>query len=143
MKNIVLAAVTGSVLFLGGATADAHHSLSVFDRGKTITLTGTVKDFAWTSPHVFIEIVADNAKGEGVLWSVEGAAPAVLARNGWRPSVLKPGDKISLSIHPRKDGASGGYYADARPILINNEPFTGEVPSSRGSVRSQSKSIAT
>ena len=111
--------------FLIGAPAYAHHSLAQFDREKTVAISGTVKAFDWANPHVLIEVVSEDAKGERVVWSIEGGTPTVMAHGGWRPTLLKPGDKISLSIHPRKDGSSGGYYADERPLLINGEPLPG------------------
>ncbi len=50
--------------------------------------------------------------------SVQGSSPTVLARGGWRPSFLKPGDEISLGVHPRKDGGSGGYLADEEALVV-------------------------
>jgi hypothetical protein len=115
-----LGVTTAAALLIGGPVF-AHHSLAQFDREKTIAISGTVKEFVWANPHVLIEVVAEDAKRENIVWSIEGSAATVLARDGWRPTMLKPGDKISLSIHPRKDGSTGGYYADERPLVINNE----------------------
>ena len=126
MERSLVALVAAGALLSGGSAA-AHHSLATFDREKTVTINGTVKEFDWTNPHVFIEVVAEDSKGENVVWSVQASTPAVLARGGWRPSLLRPGDKISLSIHPRKDGLSGGYYADELPLLINGEPLLGKM----------------
>jgi hypothetical protein len=72
-------------------------------------------------------VLVDDPKGP-VTWSVECGSPSVLVRDGWRPKQLKPGDKISLSIHPRKDETSGGYYADELPLFINGEALTGKTP---------------
>ena len=126
MARTFLLAVTAAALVLGGP-AYAHHSLATIDREKTLAISGTVKAFDWANPHVYIEVVAENAKGENVVWNILGGTPATLARDGWRPTLLKPGDKISLSIHPRKDGLSEGYYADEKPLLINGEPLAGKI----------------
>lgn len=119
--NRALLTLTAAAFFAALGPAAAHHALAIFDREKTTSITGTVKEFDWSNPHVWIEIVVDDARGAPAVWSIQGSAPAVLARGGWRPSMLKPGDKISLSIHPRKDGLNGGYYADERPLFINGE----------------------
>ena len=118
MKRAISLFCAAGALCAAG-TASAHHALSMFERGKTVTVTGVVKEFEWGNPHVWIEIVASSADGMIENWSIEGSAPTVLARSGWRPSVLKPGDKISLGVHPRKDGVAGGYLADAEPLTVN------------------------
>lgn len=87
--------------------ADAHHSFAMFDREKTITLTGTVKEFQWVNPHTWIQLNVTQG-GKTVEWSIEGRSPNVLARRGWNRTVLKPGDKVSLIVYPLKDGRPGG-----------------------------------
>jgi hypothetical protein len=126
--------LVGTAALLTAGWAQAHHSLSVFDRAKTLTITGTIKEFQWTNPHVWIELVSDTTDGMVITWNIEGSSPRVLARDGWKPSLLKRGDKVSLGIHPRKDGASGGYYADEQPLLINGEVRTGTVSSHTSTV---------
>jgi hypothetical protein len=106
------------VLLAGGA-ASAHHSLANVQRDKTVTVTGVVKEFDWGNPHIWIEVLADGSDGMVTHWNIEGSSPTVLARSGWRPSALKPGDRISLGVHPRKDGAAGGYLADEEPLTVN------------------------
>jgi hypothetical protein len=118
MKRAMCAAL-GAVLFGLAGPASAHHSLSVFERQKTVTVTGIVKDFAWGTPHVWIEIVSDSSDGMVINWNIEASSPTILARSGWRPSVLKPGDRVSVGVYPRKDGRSGGYLADAEPLVVN------------------------
>jgi uncharacterized protein DUF6152 len=105
--------------------AFAHHSFAMYERGKTVTLSGTVKEFAWSSPHVLIQILTDNTRGEPMLWFIEGGSPTVLARGGWTGNLLKPGDRISLGIHPRKDGGAGGLLADEQQVLVNGQPAKG------------------
>jgi hypothetical protein len=94
-------------------TADsllAHHSFAMFDQSKTVTLQGTVKDFRWNNPHVFIQVMVKNDAGIEEEWSIEMTSPEHLARVGWKPGTLKPGDKVTLNIHPMHDGSKGGQY---------------------------------
>ena len=97
-------------VLLTASAALAHHSFAMFDQSKTVTLEGTVKDFRWTNPHVFIEMLVKNDGGAEEQWSIEMTSPEHLARAGWRPSTLKPGDALTLSIHPMRDGIKGGQY---------------------------------
>jgi hypothetical protein len=94
------------------APSFAHHSGAMFDHDSSITLNGTVKDFQWTNPHCWIQVLVPG-QGEPVEWSVEMAGPGNLIRGGWRPGTLKPGDRISVVIHPMRDGTPGGLFVSA------------------------------
>ena len=122
LKGLALAAAAFG--FACGPAA-AHHSFAMYDRERTLTLTGTVKEYDWASPHVVIEVVREASKGTAAPWYVEGSSPTVLSRGGWSSTLVKPGDKISIGIHPRKDGQPGGLLADDREVLINGKPAKG------------------
>ena len=87
----------------------AHHSAAIFDATKSVTLVGTVKLFQWTNPHCWIQILVPS-QGTATEWSVEMGSPSQLYRKGWRPGTLKPGDKVTIVIHPIKDGSNGGSF---------------------------------
>lgn len=91
--------------------ASAHHSFAVFDKEREVVLKGTIKEFQWTNPHAWIQFIAPNEKGELVEWSLEWAAVNVLARQGWKKTSLKPGDKLTIVINPMRDGSNGGSVA--------------------------------
>ena len=93
--------------------AQAHHSYAMFDRSKTISLDGTVKEFQWTNPHAWIEVVVETSDGPKQ-YSVEGNNPRVLSRAGWTFNTLKPGDKVTIVMNPLRDGALGGSMVSAR-----------------------------
>jgi Family of unknown function (DUF6152) len=96
---------------LGLATsAFAHHSMNGFDRAKTITITGTVKQFKWANPHSWIEVEVVNSKGATETWNLEMTAPGILARAGWKSTMLKPGDKATFGVHPMVNGDVGGQF---------------------------------
>ena len=104
-------AATGVALCAGvSGTAFAHHSFSMFDMKATKTLSGTVKQFEWTNPHSWLWIYVQNDKGEMEQWGIEGMSPNFLGRRGWSKNTLKPGDKISVDIHPLRNGEKGGTF---------------------------------
>ena len=88
--------------------AFAHHSTSMFEPEKRVTLTGAVKDFQWTNPHAWIQVSVTGADGKSSDWSFECGSPNTLSRQGWKPSTLKPGDPITVVANPMKDGTSAG-----------------------------------
>jgi hypothetical protein len=88
--------------------AYAHHSFSMFELEKTITSEGTVKEFQWTNPHCWIQIMVKDPSGSTKELSIEAGPPTVLTRNGWKRTSLKPGDRVTVVFHPLKDGTAGG-----------------------------------
>lgn len=98
------------LLIAVSGTAFAHHSFSMFDMKVTRTITGTVKQFEWTNPHTWLWIMVPNEKGELEQWGIEGMSPNFLGRRGWSKSTLKPGDKVSVDIHPLRNGEHGGTF---------------------------------
>jgi uncharacterized protein DUF6152 len=91
----------------------AHHSFAMFDHEKTQTISGTVKEFEWTNPHAWIHIVAADEKGAPTDWSFEMGSVGQIAAQGWKSDTIKPGDKITVTMHPLKDGSHGGQYMNA------------------------------
>ena len=119
MNARIISLVLAAAAAFAAGPASAHHSLSMIERQKTVTVTGVVKEFTWGNPHVWIALVANSADGMAENWTIEAGSPTVLARSGWRPSAVKPGDRISVGVHPRKDGRAGGYLADEEPLTVN------------------------
>lgn len=110
MKTALAALIVATTMFLAGP-AFAHHSRAMFDTSKQITLVGTVKDFQWTNPHCWIQVLVPdpkNPQAAPVEWGVEMGAPVELMRKGWKPGSLNPGDKVTIIVNPLRDGQSGG-----------------------------------
>jgi hypothetical protein len=123
MKRAGLIAILG--LGLVGPAA-AHHSFAMFDSDKTVPLTGTVKEFQWVNPHTWLHIMAPDSTGKVVEWKIEGRSPNVLSRRGWRKDMIKPGDRVTLMIHPMKDGTAAG--AITRITLANGKELNADTP---------------
>lgn len=121
----------GAVLSMLFATASAHHSFAMFDARQSVTLHGVVKEFRWSNPHVFIQLLATDEGGVTAgEWSIEMTSPEHLVRTGWKPGTLKPGDKVTLNIHPMHDGTKGGQYVNGNGP---NGPLIGApTPSQQG-----------
>lgn len=108
MKVFASGCLAAAVVLLG-PSALAHHSFAMFDRTKPTTLEGVVKEFQWTSPHIWIQVMVPDGKGGEKEWSIEGGAPGPMARSGgWNGRTIKPGDKVTVVISPLRDGAAGG-----------------------------------
>jgi hypothetical protein len=107
------ALIGGLVAFCAGL-ALAHHSAAAFDTSTEKVITGTVKKVNWTNPHTWIWLDVPNGKGSVDTWGIEGMSPNYLARRGWTRNTLKDGDKLSVIIHPMRDGEAGGMFMSAK-----------------------------
>lgn len=97
-----------AAVLLASAAAPAYHSPSMFDGQKILTLKGTVREFQWTNPHCYIQLVVTNEAGAAQEWSLEMGAPVYLYNLGLRPSTLKPDDVLTATVVPLRSGAPGG-----------------------------------
>src|ERR1700722_11967814 len=83
------------MLAVGISSVSAHHSSTMFDHSKTLTIKGTVVELRWVNPHVTLtvngSINPDEAPAD---WLMEMTSPGNLVRaGGWRRDAVKPGDK--------------------------------------------------
>jgi hypothetical protein len=122
------------VLIMGVAPALAHHSFSMFDREKTVNLNGVVKQFEWTNPHAWLYVMVMDDSGKAIEYPLEMQGTGQAQKNGWRPDTIKPGDRVSIAMHPLKSGSHGGQLLsvvlpDGRKLAVTGappNPITGE-----------------
>lgn len=114
MKPKLIIHFSLGVTFLGlCGSLFAHHGNSAYDAAHPITITGTVTEFVWENPHCQIYLDVKDKGGKVVNWGVESMSPGVLIREGWTPSMLNPGDVVSVTLIPAKNGAPVGYTGNA------------------------------
>jgi hypothetical protein len=119
VKSCFAILIANTALMIG-SPALAHHSASIFDHQKQLTLSGTVKVFQFTNPHCWIQLLVSAGDGTAE-WSIEMGSPAHLIRSGWKRNTLKPGDKITVLVNPLREGANGGGFVSA--IGVDGNPI--------------------
>ena len=106
MKNTlpsVLAAALGVLMLCGPLLA--HHADTEYDRQHPITLRGTVTDFEFVNPHPHLYFEVKDESGNVEKWIAEsGTPPSRMYNSGWRANALKPGDAVTITGSPSKDG---------------------------------------
>ncbi len=112
LMRFQLACAAALALTVASSAAQAHHSFAMFDMTKQVTVNGTVKQFQWTNPHAYIQLVAKDSSGKDVEWSMEMGAPMYLYARGWRPSSLKAGMRVSVILNPLRNGKPGGVVRE-------------------------------
>lgn len=130
MKNIL-----GSTSFLVvsllavSVSLFAHHGNAAYDTTKTITVKGTVTDYVWANPHVFVKVDAKDESGNLVHWVVEAQNPVSMTQIGWSKNTFKPGDEVEIEAMQAKNGNPVGFLGSSSPtaprkrIVINGKQF--------------------
>ena len=108
----ILRTMTIAVAALVAGAALAHHSAVQFDFAKSVSYTGTVKDFAAINPHMRLVIELKDAKGTREV-RFEGHSTNNMYRSGYRKGMVKVGDKLTVNAAPFRDGTEGGYVISA------------------------------
>ena len=112
--NLKVVSLTAIAVTAFAAPAFAHHSFAMFDAEQTVTLEGTVKEFEWVNPHAWLRITVNDEKlGQPVLWALELSSPSRLVTMGMRADSVRPGDAVSVTFHPLKNGSRGGQFIQA------------------------------
>ena len=106
MKKLAVTVAAVWVLLVAGSVF-AHHSPVMFDRAKKTTIAGAVKEFVWTNPHASIQVEVVNAQGVAEVWGVEMNSPNNLVKQGWKSTILKGGDKVTVVGNPLRAGEHG------------------------------------
>lgn len=106
----------------------AHHGNASFD-SKITTVTGTVTDYIWSNPHVWVKLDAKDANGKIAHWIVEAQNTVSMRAIGWRPDTFKAGDVVSIDVNQAKNGRPIGSTGGSSPtsakrrIIINGKQF--------------------
>jgi len=121
----LLAALACALALAASRPVLAHHSAAGVDQTRSVTIVGVLKEFKWANPHSWMDIDVTDDKGQTTLWSVEMTAPAYLARAGWTSKTVKPGDKVTVTVRPMKNGDPGGLFVN---ITLPDGRVLGQAP---------------
>ena len=103
-RSVAVLLVVG--VALGGTAVSGHHSFAAqYDSNQQVTLKGTITKVEWMNPHTYFYVDVPDETGKVINWAVEGGAPNVLYREGWKPTSLKQGDKVTILGSRARDGS--------------------------------------
>ena len=117
-KVLRLTQAISGVVFVCGSLL-AHHGTGTYDSTKSVTLSGTVTEFAFTNPHAALFFDVKDQNGKIVNWAIEMNSPGVLARAGWTKRMFKAGDQITITVRPSKAGTPVGLINRQKPVIVN------------------------
>lgn len=90
------------VTWLGAPLALAHHSPAAYDMQATRTVEGTITEYDWGNPHVYLSV---RENGSGRVWVVEAFSSTAMKQYGWAPDTFAPGDAVIVGGHPGRNPA--------------------------------------
>jgi hypothetical protein len=117
MKQTILRWITVTlVMLLAARPSLAHHSRAMFDMSKNITYIGVVDQYQLQNPHSHVVVtVGPDAKDPATVgtWDIEASSVNIMVSEGWNRTTYKPGDPITVVVHPTKNGSKGAllFYA--------------------------------
>jgi len=112
MKRLIILVITFGI-FITTAPLIAHHSATMFDQSRTITVEGVVKEWQLTNPHSWLLVEVTEKGGKKVVWGFEAEGPSTLQRAGIKPSDLKVGTKVKITGNPMRDGTPAAIWVNA------------------------------
>lgn len=111
MKNLKWTGLLAGAMALAVVSpALPHHSHAMFDHTKDVSVTGTVTEFVFRNPHVFLYVNVKSDNGEMVSYWIEMSNIPNMIRRGIGQATFKPGDTVTAKVHPLRDGRPGGNY---------------------------------
>lgn len=85
-------------------TARAHHSAAAFDPTQFVTVEGTVREYKWGNPHIYMSVDAIDASGKKYVQLIEAAPAAQLLSRGVTRDLVRAGDHVTIRANPHRGG---------------------------------------
>jgi Family of unknown function (DUF6152) len=130
MKSMIKygSTIAGGMVAIACAIAPgaAHHSASMFDATKTVTLTGTITEVRWTNPHVTLLVHGKaNENDQDADWLLEMSSPSNLVRvSNWSRASVKVGDHVKVQMAPLRDNSARGGNLKTLTLTDTGQSFT-------------------
>jgi len=114
-RHVIVGVVVTSTLLTSSPPLVAHHAGTMFNEDETKQLVGTIKEFQFTNPHSWIQVLVQTTPGAPPQeWSIEWGSPNQLSRQGVRPATFAFGTKVTMRVHPMRDGSPAGSFIAAK-----------------------------
>lgn len=99
----------------------ADHGAASYDTSQTVRVTGTVTEYVWANPHVFVKVDAKDDRGNMVNWVIEAWNPVTQTGRGWTKNTFMPGDEVVVDVTPAKNNQPVGELKGR--IVISGKQF--------------------
>lgn len=91
--------------------AFGHHSFAAYYfEEQSVTIDGTIAEFAYRSPHAWVYVDVANANGGTTRVGAEWANPNRLSRDGITADSLKPGERVVITGSPGRKASENRMH---------------------------------
>lgn len=109
-----------AVAAIVAAPASAHHSFNAYDMSRTLSASGTIKEFRWGAPHSSMVLAYVDEGGKPAEMSLVTGSPLAFYKQGFAPRDFHAGEKVAITFHPTANGAAGGVLAS---LTMNGKTY--------------------
>ena len=92
----------GVVMLTLAAPALAHHSAAAFDTQKEVKVTGSVTQYRFANPHIYLTIQVKKDDGSTQSMEVEAGAASVLNGLGFTKNSIAVGEQVTIVGNPAR-----------------------------------------
>ena len=126
MRRVRNAFATGAAcVAIWGSAAFAHHSPAGYDMQAQRTIEGTVTEYDWGNPHVYVSVREQDSDR---VWVVEAFASTAMKSYGWSSESFVPGDRVVVVGNPgRNPDRTVLFLRTVRKADANTELFDAAV----------------
>jgi hypothetical protein len=103
MKTMTRVVLFCSLAVALAAPALAHHSAAAYNTRENMTITGTVTEYRFRNPHIFMMVQVKNADGSTSSVEVEAGAASVLGPLGFTRDAVAVGDVVTIAGNPARN----------------------------------------
>jgi hypothetical protein len=122
MKAVRVFSLAIGVL-IASSPLPAHHGEAAYDTKNPVSLKGAVTEWYWANPHCILQFDVKDNKDQVLHWTGETSSPADMVNHGWTKRSLKPGDQVTVTLEPAKNGRAVGRVVEV--VLPNGQKVTG------------------
>lgn len=106
MKKTVFALISSLALVGLAMPASAHHSFAAaYDLQQPVTVHGEIVQVLLRNPHSWFQINVKTPEGKVEEWAFEAGTPSGMLRNGYKPSIIKPGAEVTIKGFRARDAS--------------------------------------
>ena len=102
MRSVAVIPPLVFLLALPASTA-AHHSAAAFDTQKDVKVTGSVTQYRYANPHVYLTIQVKKDDGSTATMEIEAGAASVLNGLGFSKTSIAVGDVVTIVGNPARN----------------------------------------
>lgn len=110
-------------VLIASSSVPAHHGEAAYDTKNPVSLKGAVTEWYWANPHCILQFYVKDNKDQLMHWTGETSSPADMVNHGWTKLLLKPGDQVTVTLEPAKNGRPVGRVTMV--VLPNGQKLTG------------------